>query len=66
MSKTRFDSPYDLAAPAGAEGWQEMYPYFLTFKENRRAEEEGKFWFCDSQHWHSVFKPFDAITIEFA
>lgn len=66
MSRTRFDSPYDLAAPADAKGWQEMYPYFLTFKENRREEEEGKFWFCDSQHWPTVFKPFDTITIEYA
>ncbi|MFK7805924.1 MAG: PEP-utilizing enzyme [Anaerolineae bacterium] len=66
MSKDRFDSPYDLPAPPGAEGWQEMYPYFMTFQENRREEEEGKFWFCDSQHWPTVFKPFDSITIEFA
>ena len=66
MSKTRFDSPYDLPAPAGAEGWQEMYPYFMTFRDNRREEEEAKFWFCDSQHWPTVFKPFDSITIEYA
>ncbi|MGB0385274.1 MAG: PEP-utilizing enzyme [Ardenticatenaceae bacterium] len=66
MSRTRFDSPYELPAPAGAEGWQEMYPYFYTFKENRREEEDAKFWFCDSQHWPTVFKPFDTITIEFS
>jgi pyruvate,water dikinase len=64
--KTKFSSPYDLKTPAGAEGWQEMYPYFLHFHENLKEREEGKFWFCDSQHWPNVFKPFEAMTVEFA
>ena len=62
----RFISPYDDAAPAGAEGWQELYPYFLTFQENRRESEEGKFWFADLAHWPRVFKPFDTIMVEYA
>ncbi len=65
-SKTRFSSPYDHKAPAGAEGWKELYPYFLTFQDNLKEREEGKFFFCDSQHWPQVFKPFDAMTVEFA
>ena len=36
------------------------------FADNRRAEEDGKFWFCDSQHWPNPFKPFDAVTVEYA
>jgi len=64
--KTKFSSPYDLKTPEGAEGWEEMYPYFLRFHENLKEREEGKFWFCDSQHWPNVFKPFDAMTVEFA
>ena len=44
----RFASPYEDAAPAGAEGWEELYPYFLLFREDRREIEEAKFWFCDS------------------
>jgi pyruvate, water dikinase len=66
MSQTRFSSPYDHHAPAGAEGWKELYPYFLTFQDNLKESEEAKFFFCDSQHWPNVFKPFDAMTVEFA
>ena len=62
----RFISPYDDAAPAGAEGWQELYPYYLTFREDRREIEEGKFWFADLAHWPRVFKPFDTIMVEYA
>lgn len=62
----RFVSPYEVATPEGAEGWEELYPYFLTFRQERRAQEEGRFWFCDSQHWPSVFRPFDTIGVEFA
>ncbi|MCB0503223.1 MAG: hypothetical protein KDD32_11100 [Bacteroidetes bacterium] len=64
--KTKFISPYELKTPEGAEGWEEMYPYFLRFHDNLKEREEGKFWFCDSQHWPNVFKPFDAMTVEFA
>lgn len=61
-----FPSAYDLKAPAGAEGWEELYPYYLTFQPNLREKEDAKFWFCDSQHWPNPFKPFDAITVEYA
>lgn len=66
MSTAKFPSPYDLPAPAGAEGWQSMYPYYLTFHDQLRAQEDAKFWFCDSQHWPKPFKPFDAVTVEWA
>jgi pyruvate,water dikinase len=65
-ARTSFPSAYDLDAPAGAEAWRDLYPYYLTFADNRRAEEDGKFWFCDSQHWPNPFKPFDAVTVEYA
>ena len=61
-----FPSAYDLKAPAGAEGWEELYPYYLTFQPKLRQQEDAKFWFCDSQHWPNPFKPFDAVTVEFA
>lgn len=61
-----FPSAYDLKAPADAEGWEELYPYYLTFQPNLRDQEDEKFWFCDSQHWPNPFKPFDAVTVEFA
>ena len=63
---TTFPSPYDHKAPKGAEGWEKLYPYYLRFQDNLRAKEDAKFWFCDSQHWPSPFKPFDAVTVEFA
>jgi len=62
----KFPSPYELKAPDGAEGWQEMYPYYLLFQDRLREKEDGRFWFCDSQHWPSPFKPFDTVTVEFA
>lgn len=65
-ARTSFPSAYDLAAPKGAEDWRDLYPYYMQFQPNRRAEEDGKFWFCDSQHWPNPFKPFDAVTVEFA
>ena len=62
----KFISPYDYKAPEGAEGWKELYPYYMVFQDNLKETEESKFFFCDSQHWPQVFKPFDAITVEFA
>ena len=66
MTSAKFPSPYDLSPPAGAEDWKSMYPYYMCFRDERRVEEEGKFWFCDSQHWPQPFKPFDSLTVEFA
>ena len=65
-SHAKFPSPYDLKAPEGGEGWEKLYPYYLLFSEKLRAKEDQKFWFCDSQHWPSPFKPFDTVTVEFA
>ncbi|MFN4145311.1 MAG: PEP-utilizing enzyme [Runella sp.] len=62
----KFISPYEHTAPQGAEGWKELYPYYMVFQDNLRENEEKKFFFCDSQHWPNVFKPFDAITVEYA
>ncbi len=65
-AKKSFPSPYDLAAPAGSEGWQDLYPYNLVFRDNLKDKENEKFWFCDSQHWPNVFKPFETVGVEFA
>ncbi|MFV0373297.1 PEP-utilizing enzyme [Microbacterium sp.] len=65
-ARKTFPSPYDQAPPAGAEGWKELYAYNLVFQDNRRQIEEAKFWFCDSQHWPTVTKPFETIGFEFA
>lgn len=59
-----FPKPSELTVPAGAEGWEELYPYHLLFANSPGSDE--KFWFCDSQHWPTVFKPFETIGGEFA
>ncbi|MGQ7297477.1 PEP-utilizing enzyme [Quadrisphaera sp. KR29] len=60
-----FPRPSDLTVPEGAEGWEDLYPYHLAFR-NLSGQEDEKFWFCDSQHWPAVFKPFETIGGEFA
>jgi pyruvate, water dikinase len=65
-ARTSFPSPYDLHAPDAAEGWKALYPYNLVFQDNLKDVENDKFWFCDSQHWPNVFKPFETIGVEFA
>lgn len=62
----RFSSPFDIETPPGAEGWQDLYPYYLVFSEDRREEEDAAFWFQDGMHWREVLYPFDSIFMEFA
>jgi pyruvate,water dikinase len=64
--EARFPSPYDLKIPPGADGWQELYPYYVVFQDNLKPDEEKRFWYCDAQHWPTVILPFDAIAAEFA
>lgn len=64
--KPLFPSPYEATTPKGAEGWEDLYPYYVKFQPTRRSEEEAKFWFCDSQHWPTPFRPFDMSMVEFA
>ncbi|MFF4761839.1 PEP-utilizing enzyme [Streptomyces sp. NPDC001292] len=59
-----FPKPSQIEVPEGAEGWEELYPYNLVFGNAPGGDE--KFWFCDSQHWPTVFKPFETIGGEFA
>jgi pyruvate,water dikinase len=59
-----FPKPSQIEVPAGAEGWEDLYPYNLVFDNAPGGDE--KFWFCDSQHWPTVFKPFETIGGEFA
>ena len=65
LKETRFPSPYDVQPPPGAEGWEKLYPYFLTFQPSMRERDEGKFWFCDSQHWPNVFRQFEGRVPHF-
>ncbi len=60
----RFPSPFELDTPAGAEGWQRMYPYYYLFSQDRRHLDEGKFWFLESMYNPAPMYPFDAIMAE--
>lgn len=62
----RFPSPFDIATPEGAEGWQDMYTYPSLFSEQRRGFEDSMFWFQDGVHWPNVMTPWDATFFEFA
>jgi pyruvate,water dikinase len=63
-STRRFTSPFDVATPAGAEGWQELYPYYALISPERRALDEEKFWFFDGMHNPEPLYPFDTIMTE--
>ncbi len=64
MAETRFPSPFDVPTPEGCEGWEELYPYYYLFSEERREFEDSKFWFFDGMHHPEVLYPFDTITSE--
>lgn len=66
MQKTVFPSPFEIATPAGAEGWEDLYPYYMLFQPHQRSEDEQKFWFCNSQHWPVPLRPFDMIQLEYS
>ncbi len=61
-----FPSAFDVKPPKGAEGWEALYPYYTRFQPSRRIEDDGKFWFCNSQHWPTPLRPFDVIFLDFA
>lgn len=66
MAQERFPSPFEIETPPGAEGWQELYPYFAPFSEDRREYEESLFWFQDSVHWGQVMTPWVSTFMEHA
>ncbi|WP_198555998.1 PEP-utilizing enzyme [Halomonas sp. MES3-P3E] len=63
-AKTRFTSPFDVATPEGAEGWQGLYPYYALISPERREMEEEKLWFFDGMHSPAPLYPFDTIMTE--
>jgi pyruvate,water dikinase len=63
-SKARFAFFNEGKTPAGAEGWESMYPYFLVPHADTRDEENGRLWFADTMHWSRGCHPFDSIGAE--
>lgn len=64
MAESRFPSLYDIEAPAGAEGWEDLFNWYHLRGEERRAADEGRFWFQDRLHHPEVMHPYDEIQCE--
>lgn len=60
----RFPYFSEAPVPAGAEGWQSLYPYFLVPHEETQEEENSRLWFADTMHWSRGALPFDSIGAE--
>jgi pyruvate,water dikinase len=63
-AKRAFTDPHAVETPAGAEGWERMYPYYGLLSEQRRELEQSKFWFFDGMHNPTPIYPFDTIMTE--
>ena len=61
----RFPSPYDLKAPPAPRAGRSFTPTTASSRTSW-TRKKAKFWFCDSQHWPTPFKPFEPSTVEFA
>jgi pyruvate, water dikinase len=66
MAKDRFDSPFSIPTPPGAEGWKDLYSYHLLFSDERKAYDDSTFWIRDSIHLPTVMPPFDMSLVEYA
>lgn len=66
MADGRFPSPFEVEGPEGIEGWEELYPYSVSFGEARKDYEDNRFWFWDSMHWGTALTPFDSTFMELA
>ena len=62
----RFPSPFEIETPPGAEGWEELYPYYIVFSADRREYEDSMFWFQDGIHWPEVMTPWDVTFFDYA
>ena len=57
-------SPYEIGAPPGCEGWQEMYPDHVRFDERRCEQDDGRLWFWDSNHFPLPMPAFEVVAID--
>ena len=65
LTRNGFPSPFEIAIPPACEGWDEMYPHYVLYGEDRRAADESRFWFQDALHYPEPYHPFDAAAVEF-
>jgi pyruvate,water dikinase len=65
-TRQAFPSPFEVPTPPGCEGWEEMYPYYVLFADERRAADESRFWFQNGLHSPEPIHPFDCIWMDYA
>jgi pyruvate,water dikinase len=63
-STDRFPLPSEVPTPPGAEGWERMYNWYHLFSDDRREQDEARFWFQDRLHHPEVMHPYDEIQSE--
>ncbi len=61
---TAFPAPMSIATPEGCEGWEEMYPHYALFGEERREQDAGRLWFWNSMHFPLPMPAFDVASID--
>jgi phosphohistidine swiveling domain-containing protein len=59
-----FPSPFQIETPPGCEGWEEMYPHYALFAEERREPDEARLWFWNSMHFPVPMPAFDVTSID--
>jgi len=59
-ARKSFQLPSEITTVPGAEGWEDMYPYYTRF----RPEDDKRFWFYNSMHFPEPMPAFDVITAE--
>ncbi|MGE3286020.1 MAG: PEP-utilizing enzyme [Pseudonocardia sp.] len=64
MTESKFPSPFEIETPPGAEGWERMYNWYHLFGDERREQDEQRFWFADRLHHPDVLPPYDEIQCE--
>jgi hypothetical protein len=59
-----FPSPFEIETPPGCEGWEELYPHYALFAEERRGPDEARLWFWNSMHFPVPMPAFDVTSID--
>jgi phosphohistidine swiveling domain-containing protein len=59
-----FPSPFEIETPPGCEGWEEMYPHYALFAEERREADSNRLWFWNSMHFPVPMPAFDVTSID--
>ena len=60
-----FPSPFAIDIPAECDGWEELYPPHAVFAEDRRAHDEGRFWYQIGLNFPDPIHPFDCVLQDF-